>query len=127
MTSISYFRYHNSRMISHEKSRGQTVQNKAGFSVLRLPKVTAPLDSGNYTCEPQNLRPDVVTVHILDGSKESAEETAAAAVQDDEKQIEFHHSGQNSCFFRNDRQMALILSQLCIFVVLKTVLWPISH
>ena len=72
-------------MISHDRGRGQTVQIEANYSILRLPHVTAPLDSGNYTCAPHNLRPDIVAVHILGGGlKEVAEETAAAAVQDDD-------------------------------------------
>merc|ERR1719219_809840 len=86
-------------MISHDRGRGQTVQIEANDSILRLPHVTAPLDSGNYTCAPHNLRPDIVAVHILGGSgslKEVAEETAAAAVQDDDNEVllgDFHSAG----------------------------------
>jgi hypothetical protein len=65
----------------------------ANYSTLRLPHVTAPLDSGNYTCEPHNLRPDMVAVHILGGQNsingnEGAEETAAAAVHDDNEVLD---------------------------------------
>ncbi len=65
-TRLFHFdRYHNGRMISHDRSRGRNVRTEAGYSLLELPKVNAPLDSGNYSCEPQNLFPDRVTVHIL--------------------------------------------------------------
>ena len=77
------FRYHNDMMISHEKSRGQSVIFKANFSTLRLPQVTQK-DSGNYTCAPHNMRPHLITVQVLGGSQSrDGEETAAAAVQDD--------------------------------------------
>ena len=84
-------------MISHDTKRGQSVEIEASFSILRLPQVTGPLDSGNYTCAPHNLRPDLVTVHILggQGSLREVEETAAAAVQDDDQQsqvADFHNS-----------------------------------
>ena len=101
-------------MISHDRSRGQTVEIEANYSILRLPHVTGPRDSGNYTCSPHNLRPDMVAVHILGGNSESglkseviaAEETAAAAVQDQDEsgiqgsQISDFHSSANriDCF-----------------------------
>ena len=76
-------------MISHDRQRGQNVSIHANFSTLQIPHVSGPLDSGNYTCEPQNLRPSMVTVHILggDGSGgKDGEETAAAAVHDDDQE-----------------------------------------
>ena len=83
MNLFFLFRYHNSKMISHETSRGQSVIFKANFSTLRLPHVTQK-DSGNYTCAPHNMRPHLITVQVLGGSQSrDGEETAAAAVQDD--------------------------------------------
>ena len=75
-------------MISHDRGRGQSVEINGNYSILRLPHVTT-LDSGNYTCAPHNLTPDMAVVHILGGSglKEVAEETAAAAVQDDHEPV----------------------------------------
>ena len=63
----------------------------ANFSTLQIPHVSGPLDSGNYTCEPENLRPSMVTVHILggdgSGGKDGGEETeSAAAVHDDDQE-----------------------------------------
>ena len=73
------FRYHNDMMISHEKSRGQSVIFNANFSTLRIPQVTQK-DSGNYTCAPHNMRPHLITVQVLGGSQSrDGEETAAAA------------------------------------------------
>ena len=76
-------------MISYDRQRDQNVSIHANFSTLQIPQVSGPLDSGNYTCEPENLRPSMVTVHILggDGSGgKDAEETAAAAVHDDDQE-----------------------------------------
>ena len=90
-------------MISYDRGRGQTVDISANYSTLRLPQVTGPYDSGNYTCAPHNMSPDMVVVHILGGlhpagSKgEAAEETAAAAVHDNEEKTEdifFSRGGQ---------------------------------
>ena len=114
---ISSLRYHNSRMISHDTTRGLKVEIKSNYSLLRLPQVSAPLDSGNYTCAPHNLRSDLVAVHILGGSGSlrevvAAEETAAAAVQDDDKssQVGDFHSGAEKK--KNHLQM------LCICILL---------
>lgn len=76
------FWYHNARMVSHDRSRGQTVEIQPTYSTLRLPQVTGLLDSGNYTCAPHNLSPDAVTVHILGGQDSGGgeDETAAAAI-----------------------------------------------
>ena len=78
-------------MISHDRQRGQNVSIHANFSTLQIPHVNGPLDSGNYTCEPENLRPSMVTVHILggdgSGGKDGGEETeSAAAVHDDDQE-----------------------------------------
>ena len=105
-------------MISHDTSRGLKVEIAANYSLLRLPQVSAPLDSGNYTCAPHNLRSDLVAVHILGGSGSlgrevvAAEETAAAAVQDDDKssQVGDFHSGAE----KNHLQMLCILALLLL-------------
>ena len=79
------FRYHNARMISYDSQRGQNVSIHGNFSTLEIPQVSHPLDSGNYTCAPHNLRPSMITVHILGGkAPAAAEETAAAAVHNDD-------------------------------------------
>ena len=72
-------------MISYDSQRGQNVSIQGNYSTLEIPQVSHPLDSGNYTCAPHNLRPSMITVHILGGkAPAAAEETAAAAVHNDD-------------------------------------------
>ena len=73
-------------MISHDKARGQSVIFQANYSTLRIPKVTQ-MDSGNYTCAPHNMRPHLITVQVLGGISQDGEETAAAAVQDEDTDL----------------------------------------
>ena len=58
-------------MISHDKKRGQHVTSAASYTTLRLPHLV-PSDSGNYTCDPENLLTASVQVHILTDSQNSA-------------------------------------------------------
>ena len=67
-------------MISHDHDRGQKVEvNSVSHSTLYLPNVRKS-DSGNYTCEPHNLRPAFVYIHIIDEDSNSA----AAAIHTDD-------------------------------------------
>ena len=71
---LSFFfvsRYHNNRMINHDRDRDQAVELHPTHSTLTLPHVDSR-DSGNYTCSPHNLSPSSVVVHILDEDSNSA-------------------------------------------------------
>ena len=51
-------------MINYDSDRGVSVSNDADGSTLSL-AVASVADSGNYTCEPEHIRPSSVVVHVL--------------------------------------------------------------
>jgi len=67
------FWYHNNRMINYDK--GISVVEDINGSTLTISSVSVD-QSGNYTCQPSNMKPDSVVVTILQESK------SANALQD---------------------------------------------
>ena len=65
-------------MINYDTDRGVSVTKDSSGSTLTL-KNAGPLDSGNYTCSPYNIRAASVLVHVL------SEGNSAAAVQNNNK------------------------------------------
>lgn len=69
------FWYHNERMINFDKDRGVSVKEDDSGSTLTMTDVSVS-DSGNYSCEPRDLRAAEVAVTIL------SERQAPDALQD---------------------------------------------
>jgi len=69
------FWYHNDRMINFDTNRGISVLEEEGGSTLTINNVSVS-DSGNYSCQPRDMRPDRVMVTIL------SERQAPDALQD---------------------------------------------
>lgn len=69
------FWYHNDRMINFDTNRGISVQEDESGSTLTMINVSVS-DSGNYSCQPRDMRPDSVVVTIL------SERQAPDALQD---------------------------------------------
>lgn len=69
------FWYHNDRMINFDTNRGIAVKEDETGSTLTIDNVSVE-DSGNYSCQPRDLRPDSVLVTIL------SERQAPDALQD---------------------------------------------
>lgn len=69
------FWYHNDRMINFDRDRGVSVQEDDSGSTLTMTDVSVP-DSGNYSCQPRDMRPAAVAVTIL------SERQAPDALQD---------------------------------------------
>jgi len=77
------FWYHNDRMINFDTNRGISVTEDETGSTLTMINVSVS-DSGNYSCQPRDMRPDSVVVTIL------SERQAPDALQDKTT----HTSGQ---------------------------------
>ncbi|XP_025190667.1 uncharacterized protein LOC112591167 [Melanaphis sacchari] len=58
------FWYHSDRMINFDTDRGLIVHINSTESDLIMP-YTNTSDSGNYTCQPQNIPPATIHVHVL--------------------------------------------------------------
>lgn len=58
------FWYHSDRMINFDTDRGLIVHINSTESDLIMP-YTNTSDSGNYTCQPQNISPATIHVHVL--------------------------------------------------------------
>jgi len=58
------FWYHSDRMINFDTDRGLVVHINSTESDLIMP-YTNTSDSGNYTCQPQNISPATIHVHVL--------------------------------------------------------------
>ncbi|VVC33317.1 Hypothetical protein CINCED_3A001473 [Cinara cedri] len=58
------FWYHSERMINFDTDRGLIVHINSTESDLIMP-YTNTSDSGNYTCQPQNIPPATIHVHVL--------------------------------------------------------------
>merc|ERR1719273_2567905 len=69
------FWYHNDRMINFDRDRGVSVQEDDSGSTLTMTDVSVS-DSGNYSCQPRDMRPAAVAVTIL------SERQAPDALQD---------------------------------------------
>jgi len=69
------FWYHNDRMINFDTERGIAVKEDETGSTLTINNVSVD-DSGNYSCQPRDMRPDSVVVTIL------SEKQAPDALQD---------------------------------------------
>ena len=120
-------------MINYDKHRLVMVTKDRTGSTLTIQNASSETDSGNYTCSPHNLRPDMVAVHILGGNSESglkpseviaAEETAAAAVQDQDEagqqgsQIADFHSSANTVNVAKTKNLTLILKLLTLVITI---------
>jgi len=69
------FWYHNDRMINFDTNRGIAVKEDESGSTITINNVSVT-DSGNYSCQPQDMKPDSVVVTIL------SERQAPDALQD---------------------------------------------
>jgi len=69
------FWYHNDRMINFDTDRGVSVKEDDSGSTLTMTDVSVS-DSGNYSCQPRDMRPAAVAVTIL------SERQAPDALQD---------------------------------------------
>jgi len=69
------FWYHNDRMINFDTNRGIAVKEDESGSTLTITNVSVS-DSGNYSCQPRDMKPDSVVVTIL------SEKQAPDALQD---------------------------------------------
>jgi len=99
------FWYHNDRMINFDTNRGISVLEDENGSTLTMINVSVS-DSGNYSCQPRDMRPDSVVVTIL------SERQAPDALQDKTT----HTSGQMSVQFTS---VAILLSLSCIFITMR--------
>ncbi|XP_050519925.1 myotilin-like isoform X2 [Daktulosphaira vitifoliae] len=65
------FWYHSDRMINFDTDRGLIVHINSTESDLIMP-YTNTSDSGNYTCQPQNIQPATIHVHVLQSEAPAA-------------------------------------------------------
>jgi len=61
---VFVFWYHSDRMINFDTDRGLIVHINSTESDLIMP-YTNTSDSGNYTCQPENISPATIHVHVL--------------------------------------------------------------